>query len=158
MPQSTKGESLNKNLLQGPDLTNTLTGVLTRFRQEPVGFMCDINAMFHKVHVVEEHRDMLRFLWWEGGDISKDPLDYHMTVHLFGATSSPGCAHFALKGTAQDNEEEFGPTTANYLRRNVYVDDGLMPCPTVEEAKLSIKSVKEICKRGEFNLNKFVSN
>ena len=33
-----RGDSLNKNLLQGPDLMNTLTGVLCRFRQEPVGF------------------------------------------------------------------------------------------------------------------------
>ena len=56
-----KGESSNKNLLQGPDLMNTLTGVLTRFREEPVGFMCDIEAMFHQVHVTEEHRDILRF-------------------------------------------------------------------------------------------------
>ena len=30
-----EGESLNKDLLQGPDLTNNLTGVLCRFRQSP---------------------------------------------------------------------------------------------------------------------------
>ena len=29
-------ESLNKHLLQGPDLTNNLTGVLCHFRREPV--------------------------------------------------------------------------------------------------------------------------
>ena len=43
-----RGDSLNKNLLQGLDLTNTLTGVLCRFRQEPVGFTCDIESMFIK--------------------------------------------------------------------------------------------------------------
>lgn len=37
-----KGESLNKHLLQGPDMTNNLTGVLCRFRKEPVAFMCDV--------------------------------------------------------------------------------------------------------------------
>ena len=46
-----KGESLNKHLLQGPDLRNTLTGVLNRFRQEHVGLMCDIESMFYQVYV-----------------------------------------------------------------------------------------------------------
>ena len=61
-----RGESLNKHLLQGPDLTNNLTGVLCRFREESIAFMCDIEAMFHQVRVDESHRDLLRFLWWGG--------------------------------------------------------------------------------------------
>ena len=94
-----ESESLNKYLLQGPDLTNNLTGVLCRFRQEPTAFICDIEAMFHQVRVDENHRDLLRFLWWEDGDLTKEPKEYRMTVHLFGATSSPGCANFAFKST-----------------------------------------------------------
>ena len=47
-----KGETLNKHLLQGPDLTNTLTGVLNRFRQEHVGLMCDIESMFYQVYML----------------------------------------------------------------------------------------------------------
>ena len=35
------GTSLNERLLQGPDMTSSLVGVLTRFRQEPVAFMAD---------------------------------------------------------------------------------------------------------------------
>ena len=41
-----KGEALIKHLLQGPDLTNKLVGVLSRFRHEPVAFTADIEAMF----------------------------------------------------------------------------------------------------------------
>ena len=37
-----QGESLNKNLLQVLDLTNTLVGVLFRFRKESIAFMCDV--------------------------------------------------------------------------------------------------------------------
>ena len=66
-----KGESLNKHLLQGPDLTNNLSGVLCRFRKESVAFICDIEAMFYQVRVTENCRDMLRFLWWENGDTSR---------------------------------------------------------------------------------------
>ena len=34
-----EGTSLNDQLMQGPDLTNSLVGVLTQFRQEPIAFM-----------------------------------------------------------------------------------------------------------------------
>ena len=80
------GESLNQQLLQGPDLTNNLTGVLCRFRQERVAFMCDIQTMFHQVKVNENHLNYLRFFWWDNEEFKGDPVEYRMTVHLFGAT------------------------------------------------------------------------
>ena len=46
-----RNTSLNDQLLQGPDLPNSLVGVLTRFRQEKVAIMADIEAMFHQVRV-----------------------------------------------------------------------------------------------------------
>ena len=60
----TKGTSLNKVLLSGPDLTNNLLGVLLRFRQDIVGFLADIEQMFHSFLVQEQHRDLLRFFWY----------------------------------------------------------------------------------------------
>ena len=41
------GECLNRQLLQGPDLTNNLIGVLC---QEPVALTCDVEGMFHQVN------------------------------------------------------------------------------------------------------------
>ncbi|XP_028417981.1 uncharacterized protein LOC114542688 [Dendronephthya gigantea] len=152
------GESLNNHLLQGPDLTNNLTGVLCRFRSEPVAVMCDIEAMFYQVKVPEACRDFLRSLWWENGDTSKEPEEYRMTVHLFGAASSPGCSNFALRSAADDNEETVGEEAAKFLRRNFYVDDGLKSVSTVNAAVQLIRDVKEMCKRGGFNLHKFTSN
>ena len=57
------GVSLNDVLLQGPDLLNSLVGVLTRFRSESVAFAADIESMFHQVKVNPEDRDFLKFLW-----------------------------------------------------------------------------------------------
>jgi hypothetical protein len=100
-----QGASLNDFLLCGPDLMNSLVGVLCRFRLNPVAFSCDIERMFHQFHVAPQHRNYLRFLWWPNDDLNAPPVDYRMRVHLFGAASSPGCANFALKRLAIDNEQ-----------------------------------------------------
>ena len=56
-----KGSSLNDLLMKGPDLTNSLLGVLTIFRQDHVAVMADIQEMFHQVRVPECDRSFLRF-------------------------------------------------------------------------------------------------
>ena len=155
---SFENESLNSHLLQGPDLTNKLIGVLCRFRQEPVAVMCDIEQMFYQFHVSPEHRNYLRFLWWDSADFTKQPVEYRMTVHLFGATSSPGCANFGLKRIAADNEEEFGKETADFLRHDFYVDDGLKSLPNTEKTLSLIDNSIAMCRKGGVRLCKFVSN
>lgn len=152
------GQSLNQHLLSGPDLINNLTGVLCRFRKERVAVTCDIEGMFHQVGVDEPDRDFLRFLWWENGDLTRDPTEYRMTVHLFGATSSPGCANFALKSTAEIGEDEFGLEASKFLKEDFYVDDGLKSVETPEEALCLIDSARKLCMSTGFNLHKFASN
>ncbi|PIK33300.1 hypothetical protein BSL78_29888 [Apostichopus japonicus] len=44
-------------------LTNSLVGVLLRYREEKVAVMADIEGMFLQVVVPPEDRDALRFLW-----------------------------------------------------------------------------------------------
>ena len=57
-----QGKSLNDLLLNGPDLTNTLFGVLMRFRQERIALMADIESMFYQVRVADADSTYLRFL------------------------------------------------------------------------------------------------
>ena len=91
-----QAKSLNDLLLKGPDLTNTLYGVLMRFRQERIAIMADIEAMFYQVRVAEEDQTFLHFLWWPEGNLDENLEEYQMVVHLFGAASSPACSNFAL--------------------------------------------------------------
>ncbi|XP_068749292.1 uncharacterized protein [Montipora capricornis] len=127
-----KGTSLNKNLLPGPDYTNSLVDVLLRFREEKVALVGDIKSMFHQVKVRPEDQDSLRFLWWSGS-LDETPNEYAMTVHIFGATDSPCSVNFALLRTAEDNWKEFDPVTVFTLRDNYYVDDLLKSMPTPEQ-------------------------
>ncbi len=59
--------SLNHQLLQGPDQTNQLVGVLSRFRQKTVGMVAEVEAIFHQVLVDPNDCDTKRFLWWTNG-------------------------------------------------------------------------------------------
>ena len=111
-----KNQSLNQHLYQGPDLTNNLVGVLCRFRKESVAFMCDIEAMFYQIKVNPEHRDLLRFLWWKDNDTESEVVEYRMTVHPFGATSSPSVANLVLKTAADEYEEMYGKEVADFIR------------------------------------------
>ena len=153
-----QGASLNSHLLQGPDSTNKLIGVLCRFRRDPIAITCDVEKMFHQFKVSHCHRNYLRFLWWSDADFSAEPQEYRMTVHLFGATSSPGCANFGFKQIAEDYKDEFGPEAAEFIRRDFYVDDGLKSVSDVDEAKSLIDNTKSMCAKGGLRLHKFVSN
>ena len=121
---------MNDHLLQGPDLTNGLIGVIIRLRQERIAFMCDVEKMFHQFRVDKKNRDYLRFLWNDD--------DYRMKVHLFGAASSPGCANYGLKQIAIGYEED-SPDAAFFIRKNFYVDNGLTSVKTADSAKKLIK-------------------
>ena len=68
-----------------------------------------------------------------------------MTIHLFGAGSSSGCANIALKRITTDHEEEFGRDAASFVRDNFYVDDGLKCVPTVTEAIKLIDNTRKLC-------------
>ena len=152
------GTSLNDELLQGPDHTNNLVGVLLRFRQEPIAVVGDVEAMFHQVKVPKKDCDALRFLWWENGDLESDPKEYRMKVHLFGATSSPSCAGFALRKTAEDHQNEYDKDVIDTVRRNFYVDDCLKSVKTKEDAIKLVGDLRELLKEGGFRLTKWVSN
>ena len=153
-----EGISLNSQVLQGPDLTNPLLGVLLRFRQDSVAIMADIEAMFHQVHVPPEDRDALRFLWWPNGDMNKDPEVYRMTVHLFSGTWSPSACNFALHRTAEDNQADFDAETVKAVLRDFYVDDCLKSLKNESKASSMVAQLCTLLQRGGFRLTKWVSN
>ena len=66
-----------------------MIGVLLRFQQSSVAFPADIEGMYYQVRVPDAQRNLLGFLWWPQGDLSKVIEEYQMNVHVFGAVSRP---------------------------------------------------------------------
>ena len=109
------GVSLNNHLHPRPDLTNSLLGVLLRFRQYPIALVPDIEGMFNQVKVPPEDSGALRFLWWEASDLESSS-EFQMTSHIFGAKDSPSCANVCLKRAAEDSRGRFSDEAVNALR------------------------------------------
>ncbi|XP_028407859.1 uncharacterized protein LOC114530488 [Dendronephthya gigantea] len=154
----TSGISLNKMLLSGPDLTNSLIGILLRFRTGPVAFTVDIEQMFHAFFVNARHRDFLRFFWYKENDPCKEVIEYRMKVHLFGNTSSPAVATTALRLTAHTEERNYGTDAREFVECDFYVDDGLKSTSNCEEAISLLKRTQQMLATANLRLHKVSSN
>ena len=152
------GTSLNDNLHQGPDLLNSLTGILMRFRQGQVALSADIEGMFNQVKVTPCDRDSLRVLWWPNGELDKAPTHYRLTVQAFGLRSSPCIAAYAIHQTADDNAPDFSPLSIVSAKTAFYVDDFLKSVDDVTTASSLAEEMTALMSRGGFNLTKWLSN
>ena len=117
--------SLNDVLYSGPCLLPLLYDILLRFRIGAIAIVADIKQAFLQIEVAPEHRDFLRFLWFD--DVKKeDPVEIIMkfTRVLFGITSGP----FLLSGTLEVHLQKYIDAGVDVqiiekLRRDLYVDD-----------------------------------
>lgn len=150
------GKSLNDALLSGPDLLQSLFGVLLRFRQGPVAVVADIKEMFLQIRIRQEDRDSLRYLW-RGGDANNEIKAYRMTSVIFGAASSPATAIFAKNANAKHYEKEH-PEAARAIIRNHYMDDYLQSFESTKEASRISSTVDEIHRKAGFELRQWASN
>ena len=137
-------KSLNDFLMKGPDLTNSLVGVLLRFRRELIPIVADVEAMYYQVRVSPSNKDALRFFWWPEGNLDAEPLVHRMKVHLFVAKSSPRCASFCLRETAREFGKFFDPQIAEIVFKNFYADDCLVSVNSVKSAIQVVKDLRSL--------------
>lgn len=66
--------SLNKELLPSPD--EQPLGSPNSLQRETTVIMCPIEQMFHSFHMDPNHRDFLRFMWFENNKPGKPIKEY----------------------------------------------------------------------------------
>ena len=150
------GISLNDALLQGPDMNNQLRSVLLRFREQPIAFAADIEAMFNNFAVPTDQKDLLRFYWFDKNDPSKDLVPYRSTSHIFGCVSSPAVSNCGLKYCADQLPD--GDEAKTYLDKNFYVDDGLHSTNSSVSAIEVLSKTMSLLKTYNMKLHKIISN
>ena len=145
------GVSLNSILHPGPNILNSLLGVLLRFRSGEVAINGDVNAMFSQVSVPESQQPLLAFLWHP--DPAQEPDVYVNPRHIFGATCSPAAAIFALFQSAKDD-----PVIHDIVKASFYMDDFYFSGVSEEEVIRVARSVERALSTGGFVLSKWMSN
>ena len=153
-----RGTSLNDCLHVGPPLNPMLFDILTRFRENNVAVVGDIEKAFLNVEIDEADRDCLRFLWVENiHDEEISPVIFHYNRAVFGVSSSP----FLLNAVIRNHMEKFresDPEFATRLSQNFFVDDLCTGAKDLDAAKELFEKSRERMLQAGFKLRKWKSN
>ncbi|XP_059045880.1 uncharacterized protein LOC131841577 [Achroia grisella] len=149
------GLCLNDFLLTGPDLYNSLLGIMLRFREHKYVIVGDIKDMFLRIRIRAEDQHLFRFLWRED---DKSPLKICVMQSLvFGATCSPFIAQHIKNKNALKYEDLY-PEAVDVIINNHYMDDCLYSCDSEEKAIKLVREITEIHSYGGFEIGRWSSN
>ena len=153
-----EGPSLNDCLYPGPNLICKIFDILLRFRLNPIAILSDIKQAFLNIGIDRKHQDYLRFLWMDDPfDPSSNVVIYRFLRLVFGLTSSP----FILNATVRHHLEKFRDSERDFVERlvkDLYVDDSISGCFTVEEGVKFYEKSKSMLSAGGFCLRKWITN
>ena len=151
-----EGESLNDYWKKGPDLLNSLFGVILRFREHPVALSGDISKMYHRVRIPVEDQHVHRFLWRDL-EQGRRPDVYIMQVVTFGDKPSPAMAQMALRKTAEEGAKKY-PDAARALLQNTYMDDICVSVTDAKDGTELSRQLDEVLEAGGFKVKEWRSN
>ena len=114
--------------------------------------------MYHQVRIDPKDQRYLRFLWWPTGNTLSSPLEYCMTVRVFGATSSPICSNYAMQQTEKDNAHLYSDEVVQTVAKHFYMDDCLKSLYSVNEAITLSVQLTKLLNKGGFHLTKWLNN
>ncbi|XP_065658112.1 uncharacterized protein LOC136082626 [Hydra vulgaris] len=115
----------------------------------------DIRQAFLNVGICNEHKDLLRFLWYD--DKNNMLIIYRFLRVVFGITSSPVLLNTTIIKHMENYSDTLKEFTKKFLR-DLYVDDSTVGVNAVSEGIQFYNFIKEAMKKGGFNLRKWFSN
>ena len=150
------GYSLNDYWAKGPDLMNSMLGILLRFREGQIALVGDIRKMYHSVHLSLLDQHTHRFLW-RNLEVEREPDTYAMTRVCFGDKPAGAIATVALRKTVEEYKDQY-PRAVDVILKNTYVDDIIDSFEDVTEAGLVKDNVDEMLKSGGFSIKEWITS
>ncbi|KRZ55916.1 Transposon Ty3-G Gag-Pol polyprotein [Trichinella nativa] len=137
---------LNNLLGSGVKLQADLLGILIRFRRYRICLQEDIQKMYLQVALPEADRDVCRFLCKESG--KDEPLNLTSISYLAIQT---------IRLNAEKHQADCTGAVSDILP-NMYVDDLVVSCNNIPDAKRMAREATRLLGKGGFHLAKWASN
>lgn len=153
--KDSKGQSLNDSLLTGEKLQKDIFSILLKFRIHKIVFTADIKQMNRQIWIEPKHTDYQRILWRFSP--FEDVQDYRLKTVTFGVNSSPFLALRTIQQLIAEGKASF-PLAAKVLETDIFVDDVVTGCSSVESALQLQQELVTLCSFGGFELRKWSSN
>lgn len=152
--QEFHGVSLNDLLHKGPDVLNSIRGVLLRFRTGLYAALSDVRKMYNSVWLKDEEVHLHRFFW---RDSPEDEIQTFAVVRVNIGDKPAGCiAQVATRETANLPEFAAMVDERRVLVEDSYVDDILTSHNDLKTLEEITKGVEKILKAGGFSLKPWV--
>ena len=140
---SYKGHRLNDYWIKGPDLLDSLFGVILRFRENEIAVTEDISKIYRRVLIPERDQQVHRYLW-RNMERESEPDVYVKTVLTLGDKPAPA---IALRKTADEAKSSY-PHAVKVLKENTYMDDICDSVHTVQEAEQLTADMDNVLSQG----------
>ncbi|GFV89375.1 DUF1758 domain-containing protein [Trichonephila clavipes] len=153
--KSTSGYSLNDILIVGPRVQRDVYPILLSFRTFQIAVCADLEKIFRQIRISSEDTNWQRILC---RDNPKETVkEYRLTTVTYGTSCAPYLSTRTLTQLAFDERERY-PLASFATLHHFYVDDLLSGAATEKKAVKLVWQLKEMMRKGGFNLRKWQSN
>ncbi|XP_063918637.1 uncharacterized protein LOC135134000 [Zophobas morio] len=153
--RTSNGQSLNDNLMTGPNLQADLFSIIVRCRLHKYVLSADLSKMFRQIWVRPEDRDLLRIAY--RFDQTEPIQVFRLKTVTYGLNCAPFLAMRCLRELAYEASADY-PQAAKTILNSFYMDDLLVGVDNVDEGIKLRDDLNNILKGGGFELYKWASN
>ncbi|GFV12282.1 integrase catalytic domain-containing protein [Trichonephila clavipes] len=144
--------SLNDVLYKGGVIQDDLFSIMLRARKHACFFSCDISHMFRQIEIHPHQRHFQKILWKKG--LNEPVQIFKLKTVTYGTTSACYLSTRVLKQLSLDERENF-PKAADIVQHDVYLDDILSGCSSLNELESLKTELTQLFKSAEMSLHKW---
>ncbi|GFT94613.1 integrase catalytic domain-containing protein [Trichonephila clavipes] len=122
--------SLNDVLCKGGVIQDDLFSIMLRARTHAYFFSCDISHMFRQIEIHLLQRHIQKILWKKG--LNEPAQIFKLKTVTYETTPACYLSTRVLKQLSRDERENF-PKAADLVLHDVYLDDILSGCSSLNE-------------------------